>query len=86
MTHLRCALSGTDSGFAAPRTSSTRLLLPTPTSRSKPSIGRLRLPPVNSAISLRAHAMSGTDLSYGSIYLRACYAMSGTEIAYGEYR
>eukprot|EP00961_Rhodomonas_salina_P191840 2588674-Rhodomonas_salina.1 len=27
--------------------------------------------------------MSGTDIAYGGISLRACYAMSGTHIAYG---
>eukprot|EP00961_Rhodomonas_salina_P246315 3328190-Rhodomonas_salina.1 len=27
--------------------------------------------------------MSGTDVAYGAICLRACYAISGTDIAYG---
>eukprot|EP00961_Rhodomonas_salina_P000261 3531-Rhodomonas_salina.3 len=27
--------------------------------------------------------MSGTDIGYGGIRLRACYAKPGTEIAYG---
>eukprot|EP00961_Rhodomonas_salina_P141016 1898013-Rhodomonas_salina.3 len=27
------------------------------------------------------YAMSGTDIAYGAVSLRACYAMSGTEIA-----
>eukprot|EP00961_Rhodomonas_salina_P187443 2530558-Rhodomonas_salina.1 len=28
--------------------------------------------------------MSGTDLAYGAISLRACYAMTGTDLGYGD--
>eukprot|EP00961_Rhodomonas_salina_P119917 1613607-Rhodomonas_salina.2 len=28
-----------------------------------------------------SYAMSGTDIGYGTVCLRACYAMSGTDIA-----
>eukprot|EP00961_Rhodomonas_salina_P052245 701538-Rhodomonas_salina.1 len=30
--------------------------------------------------------MSGTDLAYGAICLRACYALSGTDLAFGAIR
>eukprot|EP00961_Rhodomonas_salina_P085584 1149530-Rhodomonas_salina.1 len=40
--------------------------------------------PASHAILLRA--VSGTDLAYGAVGLRACYAMSGTDIAYGATR
>eukprot|EP00961_Rhodomonas_salina_P081116 1090819-Rhodomonas_salina.3 len=30
--------------------------------------------------------MSGTELAYGGVFLRACYAISGTDIVYGATR
>eukprot|EP00961_Rhodomonas_salina_P106210 1430361-Rhodomonas_salina.5 len=63
------AMSGTDLAHAATQATYARSLLSLP--------GTPRYPPTARS------AMSGTNIAYAVVCLRACYAMSGTEIAYG---